>query len=45
MCKIGTSVKVVSCLSMTISGMCDVTMVMQYLYGWYGKGGKCDNDR
>ena len=20
---------------------CDVTMVVQYLFGWYGRGGKC----
>ena len=26
-----------------MSGMCDITMVVQYLYGWCSKGGKCKN--
>ena len=32
-------------MSGTTSWMHDVTMIVLYLYGYYGKGGKCKNVR
>ena len=34
-----------SCSSRTTSGMCDITEVVQYSYGWYGKAGLWSRSR
>ena len=39
----GTITRVVSSESGAETGMCDVTVAVQFVYGWSGKRGKCSS--